>query len=184
MSAYEKIIFSAIGVLLVFMIIFSFHEIKEPHGQEVSRFNKTIGQHFIIGPFATVVRQQSSGGPEDNCTALQPVTIAALHDIKERLEAHSIATLLFDTGDIFEINQSTLLLLCNKNAQIILSDKNGNELVLQKMPFVRMVPKGGIATDEGTEVRIQATIIPIGAPTPTQPTTYGDILIPDRFLDQ
>ena len=37
--------------------------------------------------------------------------------------------------------------------------------------------------DIGTTVRINATIIPLGKPTPTEPSAKAEILIPDRFLD-
>jgi hypothetical protein len=147
-----------------------------------SGFDKSLGQDLKMGPFVSVVSQQSSGG-EENCAPLRPVIIAALHDIKERLETHSITTFFSGTEDAFEVNEPTLQLFCRKNATIILSDSNGNRLVLQKVPFVRVVPKEGAADDIGTEVRINATVVPAGGAVPLEPTTYGDILIPDRFLD-
>ncbi len=176
-----------VGILLAAMIIFSYHEFKEP-GEQVgelgihSGFDKSLGQDFKIGPFLSVVSQQSSGG-EEKCAPLRPVIIAALHDIKERLETHSIAIFFSGTGDAFEVNEPALQIFCRKNGEITLADSNGNRLVLQKVPFVRVVPKEGTTDDIGTEVRINATVVPVGKPAPSEPTTFGDILIPDRFLD-
>jgi hypothetical protein len=185
MSTYEKIASVAAGILIVCMIIFSYHEIKEPpeHDSGTSDFDQSVGQDFKIGNFSTVVSEQSSGGPEDACEPLQPVIIAALHDIKEHLETQKISNYSNGTGDIFEINEPTLTLLCNKYVQIILADSAGNKLLLQKIPFMRAIPPQGNPIDIGTEVRINATFTPLGSPTPSDPTTYGDILIPDRFLD-
>ena len=167
------------------MIIFSYREVTEPRGQEGEvrgnpTFDQSIGQNFVIGPFATVVSQQSSGGLEDNCAQTQPIVIGVLHDIKERLEHQKAYT---GVEDAFEVNQPTLQLFCNKNAEITLADSSGNELILQKVPFIRGVPAEGTPEDIGTEVRINATLVPKGAPVPTQPTTYGDELLPDRVLD-
>ena len=166
------------------MIFFSYRELKEPPEQARApggpNFEQSIGQNFIIGPFASIVDEQSSGGLEADCDRLQPLIVGALHDIKERLEHQKTYT---GVEDAFEVNQPILQLLCNKNAEVTLADSAGNKLVLQKIPFVRAVPPQGTPADIGTEVRINATVIPIGSSTSTQPTTYGDVLIPDRFLD-
>ncbi len=178
MSTFEKITSILVGVLLVLILLFSYREFKEPSEQAEGsktalRFDESLGQEFKIGPFATVVGEQSSGGPEAGCEALQPVIIAALHDIKKRL----------GTRDIFEVNEAALELFCQKNAEVTLADSGGNKLLLQKAPFTRAVPPQGSAEDIGTEVRINATLLPAGGLVPARPTTYGDILIPDRFLD-
>ena len=188
MSLYEKIATLLIALLVLGGLVFSYHEYKEPvheQGQEMgqgsnSGFDQSVGADFIIGPYTKTVSSQVAGGQEDNCTALEPVLIGTLHDIKERLEHLKAYN---GTEDPFEVNQATLQLLCNKNATIILSDNASSTLVLQKLPFARIVPAGGSADDIGTEVRINATILPAGAAVPAQPTTYGDELIPDRFLD-
>jgi hypothetical protein len=177
MSTYEKIASVGIGILLVFVIIFSYHEINEsPDTQEPhqsSRFDESLGQDFKIGDFDTVEGEHASGGMEENCEPLQSVIMGALHDIEERLER----------GNTFEVNEQTLELFCNKNAEVTLSDASGTMLLLQKMPFTRTVPPQDTDADVGTRVRINATVVPKGGPTPTQYTTYGDVLIPDRFLD-
>ena len=185
MSTYEKIFLVLIGILLAFLLFFSYHEIKEPSDQggrtrTESDFDKSLGQDFKIGPYTIVVSEQSSGGQENNCAPLQPVIIATLHDIEEHLELleHSAPT-----EYAFEVNQQTLQLFCNKNAEIVLADTGGNKLLLQKIPFVRNIPPQSGASDIGTEVRINATLVPLGSATPGQPTTFGDILIPDRYLD-
>jgi hypothetical protein len=176
MSTYEKIASVLLTLLLVGGIIASYREIKEPEparGPETSDFDASRGQDFKLGPYSTIVDEHTSGGQESNCTALQPEVIGALHDIKQRLDA----------GGDFEVNQPVLQLLCNKNAQITLSDAGGNRLILQKVPFTRVVPQGGTAADIGTKVHLDATVVPKGAAVPAQPTTFGEVLIPDRFLD-
>ena len=186
MSLYEKIATTIIAVLVLGGIIFSYHEIKEPKmGQEGvpqphSGFDQSIGQDFIMGPYAQTLSTSTAGGPEDNCNILKPVILGTLHDIKERLEHLKAYN---GTEDAFEVNEPTLELLCNKSAEIILGDSSGDTLVLQKIPFTRGLPQGGASDDVGTEVRINATLVPKGATMPKEPTTYGDELIPDRFLD-
>ena len=185
MSTYEKIATVALGILVIAMVIFSYRELREPpqyaQGPGAGpNFSESIGQDFKIGPFVSIVDEQSSGGLEANCDQLQPLIIGVLHDIKERLKHQKAYT---GTEDTFEVNEATLQLLCNKNAEVTLADAAGNKLLLEKGPFVRMVPPQGTPVDIGTEVRINATVISVGAPTSTQPTTYGDVLIPDRFLD-
>ncbi|MDE1925322.1 MAG: hypothetical protein KGH79_04070 [Patescibacteria group bacterium] len=185
MSTYEKIATVIIAVLLAVMVVYSYRELSEkrpPRGGPNTgpNFSQSLGQDFIIGPFATVANEQSSGGPEDNCDALKPVIVGALHDIKEHLE-HGGA---YAGGEqAFEVNEPALQLLCNKNAEITLSDSGGDMLILQKVPFTREVPPQGTPADIGTAVRINATVVPKGAPVPAQPTTYGYQLIPDRYLD-
>jgi hypothetical protein len=184
MSISEKIIAALGGMLLILMIIFSVHEIKEPpdttETKNTSAFDESVGQDFKIGSFATVKNETSSGGLENDCEQLQPILVGALHDIKERLEHQKIYV---GIEDAFEVNQATLTVLCNKNAEITLVDGSGNSLVLTKMPFTRVIPPGGRANDIGTNVRINATVIPAGGPAPKEPTTYGEVLIPDRYLD-
>lgn len=178
MSTYEKIASVIIAIFIVFAIIFSYHEIKEPseggmpppHG---SRFDESVGQKFTIGAFDTVVSEHGAGGQEDGCGSLQSVIAGVLHDISERLHA----------GNAFEVNDSTLQLFCNKQADITLTDASGTELLLRKVPFTRAVPPGDTDADIGTEVHIDATVVPEGASVPAQTTTYGDELIPDQFLD-
>jgi hypothetical protein len=183
MSTYEKIVAAVVAVVLVLMVIFSYHEIKEPSGRGEgrigARFDESRGQDFKIGAFATVVDEASSSDTEDACELQKPVIIAVLHDIKIRLESQKILA-----GDsAFEVNDLTLQLFCHKDAAVTLSDKEGNRLVLHKLPFVRAVPPQSTAEDIGTTVRINATVIPAGVPVPKEPTTFGELLIPDRFLD-
>ncbi len=182
MSLYEKIATFIIALLVLVMIIFSYHEYKEPTPEQGpnSGFDQSMGPNFFIGSYNKTVSSQVSGGPEDNCAALESVLVGTLHDIKERLE-HAKA--YNGTEDPFQVNQATLQLLCNKNATITLADNGSSTLVLQKVPFSRVVPQGGSADDIGTEVRINATVVPAGAAMPAQSTTYGDELIPDRYLD-
>ncbi|HTR18497.1 MAG TPA: hypothetical protein VMH91_00755 [Candidatus Paceibacterota bacterium] len=182
MSTFEKISAVAIGVLLVVMLLFSYHEFTEhPEGKNNGPgFDQSLGQSLEIGPFTTVLNEDSSGGVESNCEELQPVLIAVLHDIKEHLEDQNAYP---DDRDSFEVNQQALQLLCNKNADITLVDGAGNKLLLEKVPFVRAIPAGGTSADIGTDVRINATVILPGTVPPLQPTTYGEELIPDRLLD-
>ncbi len=189
MSTYEKIASAVVGVLLILMVIFSYHEFKEPTQHPAlpgapSDFDDSIGQNFIIGPYASVVSEQSSATTEDNCSSLQSVIVAALHDIKEHLE-HVRQGGGPGAEDPFQVNQKALELFCHTTAVATLSDGAGNELVLEKIPFTRAIPPGGGPSDMGTEVRINATLIPAGTATstPAQMTTYGDELIPDRYLD-
>ena len=175
-----------IAILVIPMIIFSYRELKEPPEQRGAQspspsFNESLGGNFAIGAYTKIVKQESSGGMEANCENLQTIIIGTLHDIKKRLEHMNSYN---STEDTFEVNAAALQLFCNKNATITLADKDGNTLVLQKSPFARVVPQGGAPEDIGTDVRINATLVPLGAPMPVRPTTYGDVLIPDRFLDE
>ncbi len=169
MSTFEKLASVAIITTLVLAAVFSYYEVKEYR----SGFEESLGQDFKIGSFSAVVSKESSGGPEDNCKLMRPVIITALHDIAVRLGGQKT----------FEVNEDALQLFCNKNAEITLSDRGGNKLILQKVPFVREVPAQGGADDIGTKVRIQATVVPAGAQAPSEPTAYAEVLIPDRFLD-
>lgn len=178
MSTYEKVASVLIGLLCVFGIIFSYHEIKEPSEHAApgtgSRFDESVGQDFKIGAFDTVVSEQGGGGQEEGCDPLQSVITGVLHDIGNRI--HS--------GDAFEVNERTLQFFCNKQADITLRDASGTQLILHKVPFTRAIPAGGTDADIGTQVRIEATIVPSGANVPVKATTYGDELIPDQFLDK
>ncbi len=167
MNTSEKIISVAIGILIVLLIVFSYREIKEYR----SGFEESFGQDFKIGAFTAVVGKPS-GEQEENCEPLRPVIVTALHDICVHLGMQGT----------FEVNEQALQLFCQKNAEITLTDVHGNKLLLQKAPFVKKIPQQGTDADIGTDVRIQATVIPAGGPVPTQPTTYAEVLIPDRFL--
>lgn len=184
MSIYEKIGTAAIGLLVLVVLVFSFREFKEPeHESEqslLSRFSQSIGPNLQIGAFSEISEQKSSGVAEEDCEPLRPIILGVLHDIKERLEHMKTYV---GVEDPFEVNEATLLLLCDTTAEITLADASGNKLLLQKEPFTRMVPQNGGPDDIGTRVRINATVIPAGASAPTEPTTFGEVLIPDRFLD-
>lgn len=184
MSTFEKIASVIIAVLVIVMVIFSLRELTERRGGDHEgrgpSFDQSVGQDFKIGPFATVLNQSASGGTEPECKRLQPVVVGVLHDIKVHLEQQNMYP---DTRNVFEVNEDTLQLFCNKNASITLVDPSGTKLLLQKVPFVRTTPPGGTAEDTGVAVRINATIIVPGAVPPNQPTTWGEELIPDRFLD-
>jgi hypothetical protein len=184
MSTYEKIATIIIGVLVVAMLVFSYHEIKEPAPPELfnanSTFDTTIGKSFTIDGYSTIASTTASGGVENNCQALQPVVIALLHDISERLQKISDSR----AAHSLEVNMSTLQLFCQKNVEITLTDNMGNQLVLEKLPFLRTLPPEDTnPADIGTEIRINATVIAKGVAIPATPTTYGDILMLDRFLN-
>jgi hypothetical protein len=188
MSTYEKIASAIIAVFVVIMIIFSFHELREPasplHKPYAGPdFNESVGSDFKIGPFATIVDERVSGGSESDCTALQPVILGVLHDITQRLTSVDPALFSSATSSIFEADQPIGQMFCNANATVTLSAPNGDTLILEKVPFTRAIPPAGTAADIGTDVRINATVVSAGAPAPTHPTTYGELLIPDRFLD-
>jgi hypothetical protein len=184
MSTYEKIATLVIGVLVVSMLVFSYHEIKEPAAPELfnanSTFDTAVGKNFTINGYSSIASTTSAGGSENNCQALQPVIIAVLHDIAERLQKVSDSH-----TDSIEVNMSTLQLLCQKNVEITLTDRLGDQLVLDKIPFLRTLPPEDTnPADIGTEIRINATVIAKGAQIPATPTTYGDILMLDRFLNE
>ncbi len=190
MNIYEKIALVIVGSLITPMIIFSFHELSEPllnheESEEPSDFDKSIGQSLEIGPFNKIADRNFSGGLEKNCQMLQLVILATLHDIKENLGEQNT---LFQSDDKpynsdFEVNESTLKLFCNKNANITLLDKDGTRLFLEKEPFVRSIPEDGTEIDIGTTVQINATVLYKDTPPSKERTTYSRILIPDRFLD-
>ena len=181
MSIYEKIASGIIAIFIVAAVIFSYHEVTEPKGSDHERgpnYQQSVGQDFKMGTFVTVLSQQSSGPMEENCKVLQPVILGTLHDIDVHLEELDV----YQPG-IFEVNQQTLDLLCHQNASLTLSDAQGDKLLLTKLPFQRKTPPGGSASDTGTDVRIDATVILPGTVPPTSPTTYGEELIPDQYLD-
>lgn len=192
MSTYEKIALG-IGVALLLAVVgWSFHEVEEPFGHERfhggwSDFDESFGTEFRIGAFTEVVDMSSSDTLEDNCTLLEPVIASVLHDITERLEGEAEHESSFSYGreNAFEVNEKILALFCHTTAEVTLSARNGDKLLLKKVPFVRGIPPGGTDKDIGSEVRIEATLIPRNATsTPTEPTVYGDTLIPDRFLGE
>ncbi|HEY6019762.1 MAG TPA: hypothetical protein VIY48_07625 [Candidatus Paceibacterota bacterium] len=184
MSMFEKIASIIIAILVLGIVAFSYRELTErkvdEHESRGPSFEQSVGQDFKIGPFATVLNQSSSGSVESDCEHLQPVIVGVLHDIKMHLEDLNTYS---GMRDVFEVNQDTLQLFCNKNASVTLVDQSGTKLVLEKVPFVRATPSGGTAADIGTDVRINATVIVPGTVPPKQPTTWGEELIPDRFLD-
>lgn len=182
MSTYEKIAVVLVGIVVIAMIVFSYHEITESKGSDHERgpnFEQSFGQNFKMGTFTTVLNQESSGHIETNCKLLEPVIITTLHDINENLEKLDI----YKHGT-FEVNQQTLDLLCHQNASLTLSNNQGVKLLLVKQPFTRGIPPGGTIDEIGTDIRIDATVITPGAVPPTNPTTYGEELIPDIYLDQ
>ena len=186
MSTYEKIATVLIFLLVIVLVFFSFREFREPEhdgARERSGFDESIGQTFALGPFATLVSTSSAGGVEENCERLEPVIIGTLHDIKERLEAQKLASFGGKEG-VLSVNQDALALFCNKNAQATLADSQGDMLILKKLPFERAVPPGGESADIGTRVHIDATLVRSGEAAPAKPTTFGEVLIPDRYLDE
>lgn len=181
MSTYEKIASLIIGALIITAVAFSYHEITEPKESDHERgpnFLQSLGQDFKMGTFVIVLSQGSSGPVEINCKPLEPVIIATLHDIDENLEELGV----YKPGT-FEVNQQTLDLLCYQNASLTLLNERGAKLLLVKLPFRRAMPLGASPADIGTDIRINATILLPGAVPPTSPTTYGEELIPDRYLD-
>ena len=190
MSNYEKIASVIIAILVVAIVIISYHEIKEPPSvspdsasRPGSDFDDSIGSNIKIGPFTSMVGEQVSGGIDPACTSLQPVILGVLHDIDVRLPSRANAPATDSSSTAFQVSQSMVQSFCNANADVTLADSSGDKLQLQKIPFRRAVPSQGTTADIGTSIRINATIIPAGAATPTAPTTYGELLIPDRFLD-
>ena len=180
MTTFEKITSALIVVLIGIMVVFSLREVRESPGGDVSDFDQSLGRHFVIGQFVNVVSEHSSGGTEVDCEREQSVIIAVLHDIKEHLERLALIT---EGPGTFEVNQPTLDVLCNTQADITLSDFTGRELLLQKVPFTRGIPSGGGPDDIGTEVRINASVFQSGEKPPASPTTYSEVLIPDRYLE-
>lgn len=182
MSTYEKIASVLVSILVIAMLVFSYHEITEPKGSDHERgpsFQQSLGQSLKMGTFTTVLSQQSSGSVETNCKSLEPVIIATLHDIDEHLEELGV----YKPGT-FEVNQQTLDLLCHRNASLTLSNNQGVKLLLVKQPFTRGIPPGGAVDEIGTDIRIDATVVTPGAVPPASPTTYGEELIPDIYLDR
>lgn len=182
MSTYEKIASVLLAVLLVALAALWFGG-GRPDGHRGSDFDDSVGQNVVIGPFDTVISQQTSGGPEQNCTMLTPVLVAALHDIDEHLsdQAHTLG--VSGRWDNLEVNAPTLAALCNKNATITLRDNKGDTLVLVKAPFVRMVPQGGDQADIGTAVSLTASVTVLGGTPPAAPQADAFELVPDRLLE-
>lgn len=188
MSTYEKIASAIIAVLVILGIVFSFHELREPSGlpnqpHAGTDFDASMGSDFKIGPFATTVDEHVSGDIDPNCSSLQPVILGVLHDVTQRLTSVDSALFSSASSSMFEADRSTVQLFCNANAVVTLSDSGGDSLILEKVPFTRAIPPSGTPADIGTDVRINATVVHAGAQAPNRPTTYGELLVPDRFLD-
>jgi hypothetical protein len=181
MSTLEKILTGLLALFVIVLVYFSFHEITEPHGGsfggERSEFERSFGSIVRIGPFVNVVGERSSGGQEQNCEELQPVIVAALHDIKIDLQD---LRLIEEGPDSFEVDQATLDLFCNKEASLTIADGRGAQLILDKQPFVRVIPSA--PEDAGYEVKIDARFVPLGGSASANPTASADVLIPDRYL--
>jgi len=177
-SGYERIGLIAIGALLMLVLALSLNEFS---GE--SDFDASIGRTLQIGLFSTLRDQDVSDTIENDCEQFYPVIVTALHDIKEHLE-HMKKHPLFSSEEPFEVNQDTLTVFCHTEASITLGDGTGRELILEKSPFVRDIPRGGGPDDIGTRVHIDATVVAAGADVPPKPTTYADVLIPDRFLER
>jgi hypothetical protein len=182
MSTYEKIVTGLIVILIAAVIIFAYETGEDGRwGRVVSDFDESVGSDFKIGPFITVVSEQISGGAEENCETLRPVVITTLHDIYERLRLRS-GFIEDDAWNTFEVNEAILEKLCNKNVRMVLADNKENQLLMDKVPFVRAISARGESIDIGTIVKIGAEIVPAGAPVPERPEIYEEVLIPDRFL--
>jgi len=183
MSKFEKILAAVIAILVLVMVIYSVREIREPHdggSQPPSRFSQAVGTDFAIGPFNTVTSTRMSDTLETNCEHYQSVIIGALHDVKQRLEHMDAYS---GVEESFAVSSDALQVFCHTDATITLADESGNSLILHKLPFTRATPPGGMAEDIGTDVHIDATVVPAGQSVPATPTTFGDVLIPDRYLD-
>jgi hypothetical protein len=174
MSNYEKILTLLVAILLV-VVLLNFHEAGERQPPPGPNFMQSFGTEFHIGPYTTVVDRQSSGQQYPHCDELKNLIVAALHDISARLGI---------SGADFEVNDTAIATFCHDTATVTLADADRNRLILTKLPFIRAVSAYSTSTDLGTEVRINATLVPAGALVPSTPTTYGDILIPDRYLDE
>lgn len=180
MNTFEKITTVIISILVVVALVFSFFEFTEgPEHKEASPdFSHSIGADFKIGTFDTLLSEQASGGLEDDCQTLQPVIVVVLHDVDVNLEGLHV----YEPG-VFEVNQQTLDFLCSKNASITLSNAQGGKLLLDKVPFVANTPLGNGSDDTGTKVRINAQVVLPGAAPGSEISTYGEELIPSRYLD-
>ncbi len=183
MSTYEKIATGLIAVLVVIVFVFAYETGEGGRWWRMSSdFDDSVGPNFKIGPFGTFVSEQVSGGSEEDCGTLQPVLVTTLHDVYRHLRTDS--GFLNDAAwNVFEVNGAVLEKLCNKNTRMIFADGKGNQLLLDKLPFLRMIPARGESLDIGTLVRIGAVIVPAGTPMPEHPDTYEEVLIPDRFLE-
>lgn len=181
MSTLEKILLVGLGMVLAAMLLFSYHEFTETPGSDRSPspdFEHSLGASLALGPFRTILSEQYSPELEQNCEALQSVIVATLHDVDQHLEELAVYR-----SSSFAVDKDTLALLCHTTASITLSDASGRKLILEKVPFSRHIPPGSSLNAVGTDVRINATVIMPGALPPSGPTTYGEELIPDRYLD-
>lgn len=180
MIKYEKIALLIVSAVVVAGVALSYHEWSETRQTEQvegPNFAASLGPSLKLGPFTTVLSQSASGPRDPNCTALQPVITSTLHDIDQRL----IARGTYQPG-VFQVNQQSLELFCHHTASITLSSQVGVKLILVKQPPVRTTPPGASADNVGTKIHIDATVVQPGTVPPTTPTTYGDEVIPDRFL--
>lgn len=189
MSRYEKIatgviVFLCIIVLVLSRGFFERHEnlMPERHEEdERSQFEKSIGEVFEIGSFASITDEQVSGEEEKNCSRMRSVIVAVLHDIYQRIPLQ--ASYAYGTHDSFEINERALALFCNTTAHVVLDDGVNARLMLEKVPFERKIPENGRDADAEMFVRINGYIASRGESFPSIPTVHAEILIPERLLD-
>lgn len=180
MTNYEKIGLLVIFILIVAGVGLSYHEwseTKKIEQFEGPSFGQSVGPDLKLGSFDTVLSRTSSGPINAHCTALQPVIISTLHDVNQKL----INMGAYQSGS-FQVNQRSLDLLCHQTASITLSNSAGEKLILTKQPSTRIAPPGASPDNVGTSIHIDATIVRPGALPPTTRTTYGEEVIPDRYL--
>ena len=185
MNTKEKIISAVVLGLILILSIWSYAEVTEQSGMEdfedeISDFERSFGDTFIMGSFETIQYSTSSQTYEANCDVEKPVIVSVLHEIYEELNTGLFA--LWGDKTTFMVDPQTLALFCNTTATITLRDNTGALLTLKKVPFTRDIPEGGTAADIGTTVRINATVTPPASQGTEPVQTYASLLIPDRIL--
>jgi len=186
MNIIEKKILILLGIIIFIITAFSLQELREsPYREvtegEISDFDKSFGDTFIMMDFNTLTQASSSDTQEKDCDMQKPVIVSTLHTLQEQIE-DEFGGFLKNSGDSFQVNQSVLNMFCSKTTTITLQNNEGASLTLSKKPFVRKIPAGGDESDIGTLVTIDATITSPAISTPA--TTSVQMLIPDKLLTE
>lgn len=162
-----------LGLLLIF---------SSQASAQLSTLSTKVGHDFKIGPFTDLVNKVAEGGKEEGCSKLQSIIAATLQNMQSHMTPRALSLGYSTSWKAFEVNQETLDLFCNKRVTIVLRNQSGDQLMLNKPPFVRTSDSrtGGL----GTMIRINAAIIPNGGSVPKQPDEYGQVFMPDRLLPE
>lgn len=166
------------GFILGLLLVLS----GQASAQTIQRLDTKAGLSFKVGPFTTLVHKTTEGGKEASCPKLQPMIRATFQSMQNHMASRAFSLGYGASWNVLEVDQKTLDLFCNKHVMVLLRNQQGDELLLEKLPFVRM--SDSKTGDLGTLIRVNAAIIPKGGKARKQPDEYGQVFMPDRLLSE